>query len=295
MNNLPIDAPPPLSPTGLPAGRDYHEPLTWTDMAAYGILIAGSIGFLLPIIFLATGSLENHATAISGRLHLIPSQWDFHNYPAAARQMHFTRALANTIFVTTLCVAGQIVSASLVGFGFAKFKFPGRDTLFLIMLATLMLPAQTTIVPQYLMFRNFGWVNTYWPLIIPAWLGSPYFIFLFRQAFMQTPDELIEAARLDGASWFRIYRQLMLPLSRPIITVVAIYSFLAAWNEYLAPLVYLNNPARDTLSLALAGFKGEYGVARPEYLLAATTLTMLPCLILFSFTQNFVSRAVRSD
>ncbi len=295
MSNLPLDVGPPLSSISLPAGRSYHKTLTWTDMVAYGILIVGSIGFSLPIVFLATGSLENHATAISGRLHLIPSQWDFHNYPAAAGQMHFTRALANTIFVTTLCVVGQIVSASLVGFGFAKFRFPGRDTLFLIMLATLMLPAQTTIVPQYLMFRDFGWVNTYWPLIIPAWLGSPYFIFLFRQAFMQTPDELIEAARLDGASWFKIYRKLMLPLSRPIVTVVAIYSFLAAWNEYLAPLVYLNNPARDTLSLALAGFKGEYGVSRPEYLLAATTLTMLPCLILFSFAQKFVSRAVRSD
>ncbi len=295
MTGLPIAVSPPLAPVRHPHPPRVRPTLTWMDAIAYGILLVGSAGFLLPIVFLLTGSLLNHSTAISGRLHLWPNQWDFHNYPAAAGQMHFTQALANTIFVSTLCVVGQIASASLVGFGFATFKFPGRDALFLIMLATLMLPAQTTIVPQYLMFRDFGWVNTYWPLIAPAWLGSPFFIFLFRQAFMQIPDELIEAARLDGATWFRIYRQLMLPLCKPIITVVAIYSFLGAWNDYLAPLVYINNPIHDTLSLALAGFKGEYGVSRPGYLLAATTLTMLPCLIIFSFTQRFVSRAVQSN
>jgi multiple sugar transport system permease protein len=295
MSNLPPGVSPPLAAAYRPPRRQERWPQNWADIVAYGILLVGSIGFLLPILFLITGSLQSHDTAISGRLHLLPNQWDIHNYPAAAHQMHFVRALANTIFVTSLCVAGQIVSASLVGFGFAKFKFPGRDALFLIMLATLMLPAQITIVPQYLIFRDFGWVNTYWPLIVPAWLGSPYFIFLFRQTFMQTPDELIEAARLDGASWIRIYYRLMLPLCKPIITVVAIYSFLSAWNEYLAPLVYLNNPARYTLSLALASFKGEYGVARPEYLLAATTLTILPCLIIFSFAQRFIGQAVRTD
>ncbi len=293
MSSLPPGVPPTITPMGPPRHRRHtHSSLTWTDLLAYGVLIIGSIGFLLPILFLVTGSLQNHPTAISGRLHLLPSQWNIHNYPAAAHQMHFMQALANTIFVTILCVAGQIISGSLVGFGFARFKFPGRDTLFIIMLATLMLPSQITIVPQFLVFRDLGWVNTYWPLIAPAWLGSPYFIFLFRQAFMQTPDELVEAARLDGASWFRIYHRLMLPLCTPIITVVAIYSFLGAWNEYLTPLVYLNNPASYTLSLALAGFKGEYGVARPEYLLAATALTMLPCVIIFSFTQRFVSRSI---
>lgn len=285
----------PLSGVQRPDRRQTPAPMTWLDVAGYGILILGSAGFLLPIIFLLTGSLQTHASAISGRLHLIPNQWDLKNYPAAASQMNFSRALANTVFVTTFCVLGQIISGSLVGFGFARFKFPGRDALFLIMLATLMLPVQTTIVPQYLLFRYFGWVNTYWPLIVPAWLGSPYFIFLFRQAMLQIPDELLEAARLDGASWFTIYYRLIMPLCKPIIAVAAIYSFLAAWNEYLGPLVYLNSPRHYTLSLALAGFKGEYGISRPEYLLAATMMVMLPCLIVFSFAQRFVPGHHQND
>lgn len=292
MSELSIGMPPL---PGLPPSdrRRAPAPLTWTDIAGYGILFVGCIGLLLPIMFLLSGSLQTHASAISGRLHLIPTQWHFRNYPAAAAQMNFTSALANTIFITGFCVLGQIVSGSLVGFGFAKFNFPGRDVLFLVMLATLMLPMQAMIVPQYLMFRSFGWVNTFWPLIIPAWLGSPYFIFLFRQAALQVPDDLIEAARLDGASWVKIYYRLILPLCKPIIAVAAIYSFLAAWNEYLGPLVYLNNPHHYTLSLALAGFKGEYGVSRPEYLLAATTMTMLPCLVVFSFIQRFIPGRAR--
>ncbi len=287
-----------VTPLGRVRRPDQHKtpaPMTWLDAAGYGILILGSVGFLLPIIFLLTGSLQTHASAISGRLHLIPDQWEWSNYPAAAAQMNFSRALANTVFVTTFCVLGQIISGSLVGFGFARFKFPGRDALFLIMLATLMLPVQTTIVPQYLLFRSFGWVNTYWPLIVPTWLGSPYFIFLFRQAMLQIPDELLEAARLDGASWFKIYYRLIMPLCKPIIAVAAIYSFLAAWNEYLGPLVYLNSPRHYTLSLALAGFKGEYGISRPEYLLAATMMVMLPCLIVFSFAQRFVPGHRQND
>jgi multiple sugar transport system permease protein len=287
-----------VTPLGRVRRPDQHQtpaPMTWLDAAGYGILVLGSVGFLLPIIFLLTGSLQTHASAISGRLHLIPDQWEWSNYPAAAAQMNFSRALANTVFVTTFCVLGQIISGSLVGFGFARFKFPGRDALFLIMLATLMLPVQTTIVPQYLLFRSFGWVNTYWPLIVPTWLGSPYFIFLFRQAMLQIPDELLEAARLDGASWFKIYYRLIMPLCKPIIAVAAIYSFLAAWNEYLGPLVYLNSPRHYTLSLALAGFKGEYGISRPEYLLAATMMVMLPCLIVFSFAQRFVPGHRQND
>ena len=287
-----------VTPLGRVRRPDQHQtpaPMTWLDAAGYGILVLASVGFLLPIIFLLTGSLQTHASAISGRLHLIPDQWEWSNYPAAAAQMNFSRALANTVFVTTFCVLGQIISGSLVGFGFARFKFPGRDALFLIMLATLMLPVQTTIVPQYLLFRSFGWVNTYWPLIVPTWLGSPYFIFLFRQAMLQIPDELLEAARLDGASWFKIYYRLIMPLCKPIIAVAAIYSFLAAWNEYLGPLVYLNSPRHYTLSLALAGFKGEYGISRPEYLLAATMMVMLPCLIVFSFAQRFVPGHRQND
>ncbi len=295
MTELPLGVSQPIVKLKRRTKPPADSPLGWIDAMSYGILILGSLAFLLPILFLFTGSLQSHSTSIAGRLHLIPNEWMVSNYPAAAAEMHFTRSLANTIFITALTMLGQIISGSLVGFGFARFKFPGRDALFLIMLATLMLPAQVTIIPQFLLFRSLGWVNSFLPLIVPAWFGAPFFIFLFRQAFLQIPDELIEAARLDGASWWKIYYRLILPLCKPVITVVAIYSFLAAWNDYLNPLVYLNDPSHATLALALASFKGEYGVTRPEYLLAATALTMLPCLVLFSLTQRLLVRSADAE
>src|SRR4029077_16385905 len=172
-------------------------------------------------------------------------------------KMNFWPALANTVVITTLCVIGQVISCSLVGFGFARFSFRGRSILFMVMLSTMMLPAQVTMIPVFVLFRSLGMIDTFWPLIIPAWLASPLFVFMFRQFFSQIPEELIEAARMDGASNWRIYWQMMLPLSGPGIVIVAIYTFLGAWNDFLAPLIYLNSPSNRTLALALNSFKGQ--------------------------------------
>jgi multiple sugar transport system permease protein len=214
---------------------------------AYTLLIGGSILFLIPFYFVVNASLKTEAQVNAGDFASPPDglrDVQFANYARALspEKMNFWPALSNTVVITTLCVVGQVISCSLVGFGFARFRFRGRSILFMVMLSTMMLPAQVTMIPVFVLFRSLGMIDTFWPLIIPAWLASPFFVFMFRQFFAQIPEELIEAARIDGASNWRIYWQLMLPLSGPVMAIVAIYTFLAAWNDFLGPLIYLNSP-----------------------------------------------------
>src|SRR5205807_10238312 len=208
------------------------------------------------------------------------AEMKFGNYPRslARDKMDFWPALSNTVVITTLSVVGQVISCSLVGFGFARFNFRGRNMLFMLMLSTLMLPAQVVMIPIFILFRTLGMIDTFWPLIIPMWLASPFYVFMFRQFFAQIPEELIEAARIDGASNWRVYWQLMLPLSGPVIAIVAIYTFLGTWNDFLGPLIYLNSPENRTLALALNNFKGQYGTQQAQLLLAASVVCMLPCI-----------------
>lgn len=263
----------------------------------YSILVLGSLAFLLPFYFIINGSLKTNSEVQAGNFisppkNLSDIQWQ--NYPDALSpdRMNFWPALSNTVVVTTACMAGQIISCSLVGFGFARFRFRGRGILFMIMLSTMMLPAQVTLIPVFILFRSLGMIDSFWPLIIPAWLASPFFVFMFRQFFAQVPEELLEAARIDGANHWRIYWQLMLPLSGPVIAIVAIYTFLGAWNDFMAPLIYLNSTENRTLALALNGFRGQYGAMEAHHLMAASVVCMLPCVILFFAAQKYFVESV---
>jgi multiple sugar transport system permease protein len=263
----------------------------------YGLLLLGSIGFVLPFYFIVNGSLKTNSEVQAGNItslpkHLSDLQWS--NYPDALApdRMNFWPALANTVVITTLCVIGQIISCSLVGFGFARFRFRGRSILFMVMLSTMMLPAQVTMIPVFILFRSLGMIDSFWPLIIPAWLASPFFVFMFRQFFSQIPEELIEAARIDGASHWRVYWQLMMPLSTPVIAIVSIYTFLGAWNDFMNPLIYLNSTENRTLTLALNGFKGQFGAMEAHHLMAASVVCMLPCIILFFAAQRYFVESV---
>jgi len=263
----------------------------------YAILAIGSLGFLVPFYFVVNGSLKSEAQVQAGDFVEPPSsaaEIRWHNYPEALseQKMNFWPALANTTVITTLCVVGQVISCSLVGFGFARFRFRGRSILFMTMLSTMMLPAQVTMIPVFVLFRWLHMIDTFWPLIIPAWLASPFFVFMFRQFFSQIPEELIEAARIDGAGNLRIYAQLMLPLSGPVIAIVSIYTFLGTWNDFLGPLIYLNSPANRTLSLALNSFKGQYGTSDAQLLMAASVVCMLPCVLLFFAAQRYFVESV---
>jgi len=285
--------PPPPAPRGVASVSATER------VVAYVLLIGGSILFLIPFYFVVNASLKTEAQVNAGDFTTPPASVadiKLSNYPRALApdKMNFWPALSNTVVITTLSVLGQIISCSLVGFGFARFKFRGRSILFIVMLSTLMLPAQVTMIPVFVLFRSLGMIDTFWPLIIPAWLASPFFVFMFRQFFAQIPEELIEAARIDGASNWRIYWQLMLPLSGPVIAIVAIYTFLSAWNDFLGPLIYLNSPDNRTLALALNAFRGQYGVSDVHLLMAASVVCMLPCVILFFAAQRYFVESVAS-
>ena len=284
---------------------------TWTDrkyrttesialrskILAYAILLVGSIAFLVPFYFVVNASLKGEADVAAGNFITPPRTWSeikWSNYSRALspEKMNFLPALANTVVITGMCVIGQVISCSLVGFGFARFRFRGRGMLFMLMLSTMMLPAQVTMIPVFILFRMLGMIDSFWPLIIPQWLASPFYVFMFRQFFAQIPEELIEAARIDGASNWRVYWQLMLPLSGPVIAIVCIYTFLGTWNDFLAPLIYLNSPQNRTLTLALNAFKSQYGTTDAQLLMAASVVCMIPCVVLFFAAQKYFVESV---
>jgi multiple sugar transport system permease protein len=260
----------------------------WTA-SIYFWLALGSIAMLVPFFSMLSNSLKTDPEIQHIPPTLMPHDPQWHNYSAALGkdQMDLAHTLPNTVVISVCCVVGQVISSSLVGFGFARFRFRGRNALFMLMLSTMMLPAQVTMIPLFVLFRWLGWVDTFLPLIVPAFLGGPFFVFMFRQFFLQVPEELMEAARIDGAGTARIYWQIMMPLCGPVIAITAIYTFLGTWNDFMNPLIYLNSPENQTLALALAAFNGQHGVSHVNQLMAASFVTMIPCLILFAAAQKY--------
>lgn len=214
------------------------------------------------------------------------------NYREAWTAKPFTLYLFNTLFITLCCIVGQVLTASLVAFAFARLEWPGRNLLFFAMLATMMLPAEVTMIPSYLIFRGLGWIDTFLPLIAPAFLGGGAFsIFLFRQFFLTLPRELDEAARVDGCSSLRIYASILMPLCKPIIATIAVFSFVAHWNDFLTPLIYLNSSEKFTLALGLQFFRGAYET-QMHLLMAASTVVLLPVIVVFFFAQKQFVRSI---
>ena len=291
---------------------------TLGTVAVYAVLVVGAVAMLVPFAWMLAASLTDAATVAAGEtgpmvaealrdpkrenyrlsLEAMGMQLDA-NADGRASFGELVRlrfpAVSNTIVVTVLCILGQTISSSLVGYGFARFNVRGRPFLFLLMLSTMMLPYQVTMIPVFVMFRWAGMIDTFWPLILPQWFASPFFAFMFRQFFAQVPEELTEAARIDGAGHFTIYWRMMLPLSGPVVAIVAIFTFMTTWNDFLAPLIYLNSPENRTLALALNAFNGQYGIANANLLMAASFVAMLPCIVLFFAAQRyFVDNAATS-
>lgn len=199
--------------------------------------------------------------------------------------------LANTLYITALSIIGLLFSSSLAAYAFARLRWPGRDVLFVVLLATMMLPAAVTMLPVFLIFRSLGWVDTLRPLWFPAFLGSAFHIFLLRQFFMTIPMELEEAAKIDGCSPFTTYWRIMLPLVKPALAAVTIMAFMGSWNNFMGPLIYINSPEKMPLSYALYLFQGAHG-GEQGMLMAASTMVMLPVLMLFFFTQRYFIQGI---
>jgi ABC-type glycerol-3-phosphate transport system permease component len=262
-----------------------------------GLLVLGTLVMAFPFYWMGVTSLATTAQAgasgSAATFHWLPTHPQFSNYPAALRKIGsrpgigFADALANTVVITTLCVIGQVLSCSLAGYAFARLRFRGRGAAFILMIATMMLPAQVTMIPLFLVFRSLGWVNTLWPLVVPAFFGAPFFIFLFRQFFAQIPEALVEAARLDGCGHLGIWWRIMLPLCRPVLAITAVFTFIGTWNDFLGPLIYLQSEDQMTLAVALNSFQNQYGdFGDMNLLMAASIVTMLPCILLFFVAQK---------
>ncbi|WP_408008123.1 carbohydrate ABC transporter permease [Pseudalkalibacillus sp. A8] len=253
----------------------------------YMLLIFFSILFLMPFFWMITTALKSPEELYLFPPKWIPSEFHFSNFQEAWTSQPFNTFLKNSLLVTIFSTIGQLISSSLVAYGFARFSFKGRDLLFIIVLSTMMIPWEVTMVPLYMEFNFLGWINTLKPLIIPSWFGAPFFIFLMRQFIMSIPKELDEAARMDGANAFQIYYKICLPLMKPVLILVAVFNILNCWNDYLGPLVFLNDQSKYTLTLGLAQFKGMYGVDM-EGIMAVTFLISLLPLLIFFFAQRYI-------
>ena len=256
------------------------------ELLKYVVLLLCSLFFILPWIWMISTSLKNPQ-----ELSVYPPIWIPHpirwdNYLQAFRQAAFAAYLGNTLLVTLPSVLGAVLSNAIVAYGFGRLRWPGRDLVFGVVLATLILPGFVTFIPLYLVFRKLNWIHTYLPLVIPTFLGNPFFIFLLRQFFMGLPEELSDAARVDGASEFRIFTQIVLPLARPALAVVALFQFIGSWNDYFGPLIYLSDKALYTISLGIANMQSSYGFMNFAWIMAATCMSVLPIVVLFFFAQR---------
>jgi multiple sugar transport system permease protein len=256
------------------------------------VLLSVGVLMLVPFAWLVSTSLKS-----PGREFVFPPQWIpnpivWSNYPDALTSQPFDLFLKNTLIVAVTATAGAVVTASMVAYGFARLRFPGRDLLFVVLLSTMMLPGVVVIIPKFVLFRYANWIDTLYPLIVPWWLGGhPFYIFLYRQFFLTLPMELEESARIDGATSFRIWWQIILPLSTPVVTTVSLFCFMARWNEFLAPLIYINSVHRRTLALGLQVFQGLYS-SSPNLMMAASTTMILPILVMFFLAQRYFVRGI---
>jgi ABC-type glycerol-3-phosphate transport system permease component len=229
---------------------------------------------------------------------VFPPQWipdppEWENYSRALDQMRFMHFLRNTLILTAGGMLGVLFSSAVVGYGFARLRFPGRTFLFILVVATMMLPPQVTIIPQFILFRHLGWINTFLPIIVPAFLGqSAFSIFLMRQFFLSLPTEYEDAARVDGANTYQIFWHVMLPLAKPGLLAVGIFSFMFYWNDFLQPLIYLTSTRNWPLSLGLMLFNDRFAVPQWNLVMAASLMTIAPCLLLFFFTQRYLTQGV---
>jgi ABC-type glycerol-3-phosphate transport system permease component len=261
----------------------------------YSLLVVLAVVFATPLIWLVSTSLKDDTQMAAWPPVWIPNPLRWENFWTAWTAGNFGLYFLNSTFITISATIGQLLTASMAAFGFARLRFPGREFLFSILLATLMLPYVVTLVPTFVLFKNLGWLDSFKPLIVPAYFGGgAFFIFLLRQFFRTLPPEIFEQATIDGASNYRIYAQILLPLSKPALSTVAIFGFMAHWNDFLAPLIYINSPEKFTLTLGLRRFMSLTDVRFQEMMAMALLMTLPVIIVFFFFQQYFIQGVVMS-
>lgn len=250
-----------------------------------------AIVFVLPLLWMLATSLKSEADVSANTLSLIPEAFQWSNYVEAF--VAIRPFLLNSVQLAVINVIGVLVIASLAGYGFARLRFPGRDLAFFLVLATAIIPSIVLLIPQYIIFQEIGWVDTQLPLWVPRVMTPVFGTFLLRQAFLSLPQELEDAAKVDGASVFGVYARIMLPQVKPALAAVAVFTFIESWNDLLGPLIFINSTNLQTLPMALAQFSGEY-FSTTSLLMAASTITIIPVILIYVLAQKYFVQSITS-
>ncbi|MBV7337596.1 carbohydrate ABC transporter permease [Chloroflexi bacterium TSY] len=253
---------------------------------SYLLLIAIGASMLVPFLWMISTSLKNLAEAQIYPPRWIPDPPLWSNYREIMIQVPFATFIYNSFKVSVLGSIGQVLTCSTAAYALARLHFWGRNVLFVVLLATLMIPYQVVMIPQFLIFKSLGWVNTHLALIVPFWLGGAFGTFLLRQFFLSLPDELGDAAKVDGCNPFHTYWRIYMPLTKPALATLAVFTFMSRWNDLLGPLIYLNRPEMMTVTAGLSYFQGQYYADMP-LLMAGSVVSLIPTLILFAFAQRY--------
>lgn len=265
----------------------YQRKNLFKKIFVYVLLIVFAAFFVIPFLWVLSTSLKGENQVFTIPIRWIPKSFHWDNYLKVFDRMPFLIYLKNSVFISAVSIIGVVLSSSIVAYAFSNLNWPGRDALFIFVLATMMLPMQVTMIPLFVMFKNLGWLNTFKPLTVPAFFGGGAFnIFLLRQFFLTIPKDLLDSARIDGCSEFKIYWKIVLPLAKPALATVAILTFMFTWNDFLGPLIYLSDKMKGTLALGLGMFVGQH-LTEWTLLMAASILMMLPMIFIFFFFQKY--------
>jgi multiple sugar transport system permease protein len=260
----------------------------------FALLIGGAIAFSVPLVWTISTALKSSTEYHAAPERLIPADPTLANFGKAWVALPFNVFVRNTVLLTVLCTIGQVLSSSIVAYGFARFRFKGRDFLFGLLLATMMLPGQVTSIPVFMIWRELRAIDTFVPLVLPSYLGGAFFIFLLRQFLMGIPKELDEAAMVDGASYPRIWWSVLMPVMAPALATVGVFTFLGQWNSFEGPLIYLNSPDHYTVSIGLRMFQDTFG-GDFEQVMAATLVHIVPTIVIFFLAQRYFVRGIATS
>jgi ABC-type glycerol-3-phosphate transport system permease component len=259
---------------------------------AYLLLVTGALVVTLPFFWMISTSLKKPGTEFAIPIQWLPHPVRWYNYREAWSMLPFNRWVLNSLEITALCTIGHLVSTSIVAYGFARIDFPGRDKLFIVVLSTMMLPWPSVVAPLFLYYQAIGWLDTYLPLVVPAYFASnAFYVFVLRQFFLTLPRDLEDAARVDGCSTFGVLWHVGLPHIRPALGIVAVFSFMAHWNDFLGPLIFLASQDRFTAALGLRFFQGLYVIQWP-LLMAVSLVIVSPCILVFFIAQKYYIQGI---
>jgi len=265
---------------------------------SHAVLIALTASMLYPVVWMVASSFKESSSVFVDAASLIPNQWNFDNYIKGWKGVAgvtFTTFFANTFLIVGISTVGSVLSSAVIAFGFSRIRFRGRNLWFVCMMLTMLLPYEIVMVPQYIVFNQFGWINTYLPLIIPTFFGTPFFVFLMMQFIRTIPYDLDEAAEIDGCNKFMTFLRIILPLILPAMMTCVIFSFYWRWDDFLAPLLYLNKVSLYTVSLAIKMFSDPDNVTDWGALFAMSTLSLIPVCAMFFAFQRYIVEGIHTS